>query len=148
MARSAPARSQLARGDELRPMIEEPLSSALPHHVLVVEDDVDIRDVMVEVLHERGYRVGVATNGREAIEYLASGELPDLILLDLMMPVADGLQFREWQLADPAWAKIPVAVLSADRSPVSRADALPGVERLYKPITVDDLIATVERILG
>src|SRR5450432_2279325 len=104
---------------------------------------------MVEVLHERGYRVGIATNGREAIEYLTNNsDLPALILLDLMMPVADGIQFREWQLADPTWATIPVAVLSADRSPLSRADALPGVERLYKPITVDDLIATVERMLG
>jgi len=82
--------------------------------ILVVDDDRDIRDSLVEVLGEHGYPVIGAGNGVEALEILrTSAPPPSLILLDLMMPVMDGREFRERQLENPALADIPVIVISA-----------------------------------
>ena len=82
--------------------------------VLLVEDDIDVREAVADTLDEAGYRVSPARNGQEALDMLRSGAVqPRVILLDLMMPVMDGWQFREEQLRDPALASIPVVALSA-----------------------------------
>ena len=62
--------------------------------ILVVEDDTSIRELLVELLESEGYGVASAVNGLEALKYLQSNENPDLILIDLMMPVMDGYAFR------------------------------------------------------
>ena len=67
------------------------------HRVLVIDDDWAIRETVGEVLHDAGYQVVCASNGREALDYLRQGPVPCMILLDLMMPVMDGHQFREHQ---------------------------------------------------
>ena len=68
--------------------------------VLVIDDDADIRDSIGDILELRGYRVARAANGREALERLKSGPPPCVILLDLMMPVLNGWEFREQQSRD------------------------------------------------
>src|SRR5437762_11749160 len=81
--------------------------------VLAVEDDFDLRDALVPILEYEGHRVVSAANGQEALERLQTMPPPSLILLDLMMPVMDGEEFRARQLRDPTLASIPVVVVSA-----------------------------------
>src|SRR5690242_7123757 len=90
------------------------MSQAQSRTLLVVEDDADVREALIEVLADHGYFALAAANGREALEILrAEGPRPSVILLDIMMPVMDGQQFRAAQLEDPELAAIPVIVLSA-----------------------------------
>jgi CheY-like chemotaxis protein len=116
-----------------------------PVDVLVAEDDTDVREAMLDRLETAGYRAVGVPNGMEALCWLREAEsLPPLILLDLMMPIMDGWQFREQQLEDPALAGIPVVVLSAMH------DSFHGAvnERISKPLSGKDLIALVARYCG
>lgn len=112
--------------------------------VLIVDDDPDIRDVLDNLLSIYGYRVATAENGADALDKLRRGEDPCLILLDLMMPVMDGIQFREAQLSDPALAAIPVVLVSAGGDLAAKAAAV-GAEGLTKPVDMDVLLKTVNR---
>jgi CheY-like chemotaxis protein len=107
--------------------------------ILVVEDDEDAREAMVALLQMKGYRAVPASNGKEALDYLRLARVPDLIILDLWMPVMDGWQFRTEQVKDPRLAEIPVIVVTAlsDRADVD-AD-----EIITKPVDVEHLLATV-----
>jgi CheY-like chemotaxis protein len=80
--------------------------------VLVVEDDHDTREAFAFVAEASGIAASVAANGLEALEQLRNGVHPCLIVLDLAMPVMDGFAFRREQMADPALADLPVAVMS------------------------------------
>lgn len=115
--------------------------------VLVVEDDPDGLATMIDILELSGYEAVGASNGREALQRLASGELPDLILLDLMMPVMNGWQFREAQRRSPRLAGIPVVITSADRDAQRVAQDLGVAALLTKPMAVKDLMATVDRCI-
>jgi CheY-like chemotaxis protein len=112
--------------------------------ILLVEDDADIRQTIGEVLEEEGYLVTTASDGREALEKLESGPLPHLIVLDLMMPGMDGVQFRAEQIKRRACAAIPLLVLSADTHTHELARDL-GAECLRKPVDLADLLAAVQR---
>ncbi len=107
--------------------------------ILVVEDDEDAREAMVALLQMKGYRAASAGNGKEALDYLQRAPVPDLILLDLWMPVMDGWQFRQQQKLDPRLATVPVVVVTAlsDRTDVD-AD-----EIIIKPVDVEHLLTTV-----
>jgi CheY-like chemotaxis protein len=109
--------------------------------VMIVEDDVDVQAALEETLIDAGYRVVAVSNGVEALEALASGPLPKVILLDLMMPVMDGWQFREAQRKDPRLAHIPVVVLSAHGD----SQSIEAAAYLRKPILPDVLLAALER---
>jgi CheY-like chemotaxis protein len=110
--------------------------------VLVVEDDRDIREGLLDNLIENGYESVGAANGREALTTLRTGDnLPCMILLDVMMPVMDGVAFREEQLRDPHLADIPVVLLSAHRDLAERAKALRAAAYLAKPFKMKDLLA-------
>jgi len=85
--------------------------------------------------------VACATNGQEALEMLRAGERPSLILLDVMMPVLDGRQFREEQKRDPDLASIPVIVVSA----VEGAGSLDAAGHVQKPFAVEKLLETLRR---
>jgi len=109
----------------------------------VVEDDRAIRETVVDLLKEEGFpNVSAVRHGREALEYLEkAGELPALILLDLMMPVMDGWEFRRVQQADPVLASVPTIVLSAlDQT---RAVDLKPAAFLKKPLDFDRLLQLV-----
>ena len=109
--------------------------------VLIVEDDEDLREMMAQLLTIEGYDAATVANGREALDYLSHAARPHLILLDLMMPVMDGWEFRRHQKADPKLAPVPVIVLSA--LDPSRADAVDAAAFLKKPLDFDRLLDLV-----
>jgi signal transduction histidine kinase len=113
--------------------------------LLVVEDDADIREALDGLLSMEGFRVTGCSNGREALDWLRASPKPDLILLDLMMPIMDGWQFRVAQKDDPELANIPVLALSADST--AKAAAIDAEAYLKKPVDYDTLIATIDRLL-
>jgi CheY-like chemotaxis protein len=115
------------------------------HHVLVVDDDAEIRETLKEVLEEAGYVVSLATNGADALAALSEVRHASLVLLDLMMPVMDGAEFRRRQLADPQLSDIPVIVLSASGAVGERVRDMKAFEVLRKPFSLDKLLATVAR---
>jgi CheY-like chemotaxis protein len=109
--------------------------------VFVVEDDVDTRDMLGRFLELEGYNVEIASNGKQALERLNAGVHPCVILLDLMMPVMDGWQFRRQQIQDAAIADIPVIVVSAaGRERLAEVDA---DAYLSKPVDLEQLLARV-----
>jgi len=116
-----------------------------PRRVLIVEDDLDIRDALSQVLEYEGYEVSTAGNGREALDYLNSNPKPNLILLDLMMPVMDGWQFCSEQQKTPELAGIPVVILSADGNVYQKASTVRAAGFLKKPVELETLLETVGR---
>jgi signal transduction histidine kinase len=113
--------------------------------LLVVEDDADIREALDGLLSMEGFRVKGCSNGREALDWLHVAGKPDLILLDLMMPIMDGWQFRVAQKDDPELATIPVLALSADAT--AKAAAIDADAYLKKPVDYETLIDTIDRLL-
>jgi CheY-like chemotaxis protein len=111
--------------------------------VLLIEDDADIRETIAAVLELEGYSVDTVSNGSEALTRLSGGYRPGLILLDLMMPVMDGWEFRRKQLLDDDLARIPTVVLSGDASVTKKAHSLGVAHSLGKPITIDALLGMV-----
>jgi len=110
--------------------------------VLVVEDDLDIREVMRMVLEASGYQVFEAGDGAEAL-VVARAHRPGAILLDLMMPGMDGFQFRELQLQDPEIAAIPVVIVSGGGAVPQKAAELGAAGYLVKPTDVQSLLAVM-----
>jgi CheY-like chemotaxis protein len=113
--------------------------------ILLVEDDKYIRESLEELLIDEGYEVATAKNGVEAFEVLESGRLPRVILLDLMMPIMDGFQFREKQLASLQFADIPVVAMSAYGDVGKNKEKLNVRAYLKKPVDIDDVLATVQK---
>jgi two-component system, cell cycle sensor histidine kinase and response regulator CckA len=114
--------------------------------ILLVEDDHAIRDALQGILEDEGYAVVTAGNGHQALERLRSQAAPDLIVLDLRMPVMDGWQFRAAQKGDPALAGIPVLAISADGS--AKAAAIDAHAYLRKPLSTDALLGAISRIFA
>lgn len=114
-------------------------------NILVVDDDTDIRDLLADVLTDEGYGVTCAQQGLEALTLLQQGLRPCVILLDLMMPVMNGWQFRAQQQQDPSLAAIPVVVLSAHANLSQEASALQANASLPKPLHFDDLLTKVQQ---
>ena len=110
--------------------------------ILVVDDDPDIRDSLQEVLEDEGYTVNCVGNGREALEYLQRSPHPCVILLDLMMPVMDGWQFRREQKQNPSIADIPLIVITATGK---RPVLIDADELVMKPLDLGRLFEAIER---
>jgi CheY-like chemotaxis protein len=119
-------------------------ASAMSCTVLLVEDDPDVLGMMDQLLRLEGFTPVTAMNGREALRLLKTGLQPEVILLDLMMPVMDGWAFRRAQRADADIAGIPVIVLTA-AAHISH-DELEAVAVFRKPVPLDDVIAVLTRL--
>jgi CheY-like chemotaxis protein len=116
-------------------------NAVVKHLVMVVDDDDDIRETLAGLLEDEGYAVAAFPSGHEALNALRRGVAPQVILLDLMMPVMDGTEFRRAQLADPALAAIPVILITAaGLERVSREDFS---EVLRKPLKIDRVLELV-----
>jgi CheY-like chemotaxis protein len=113
--------------------------------ILIVDDDLNIRREVSEILGEEGFDVLVASGGAEALRILATSARPAVILLDLVMPRTDGWDLRRAQLADPRLASIPVLVFSSlDGGPRDVAD-LRAAGFVAKPFTIAQLLGAIER---
>ena len=111
-----------------------------PHRVLVIDDDIDIRTLLELVFEHAGCTVLTAANGAEGLK-AARLSKPSVIILDLMMPVMDGREFRARQRADPDLGGIPVIVTSAAHNLAQRTDGLDAVAVFAKPLDFDALVA-------
>jgi CheY-like chemotaxis protein len=114
--------------------------------VLVVDDDHDVRAALVELLETEGYDVVAAANGRVALARLRAGVRPCAIVLDLMMPIMDGWEFRAAQLGDADLRDIPVIILSAAglSEEIVRAQLDP-LAYVPKPPPTEGLLAAISR---
>jgi CheY-like chemotaxis protein len=120
--------------------------------ILIIEDDVDIRESLQEFLEGEGHEVHAAGNGEQAFQMLrksqgASGKAApiDLILLDLMMPVMNGVEFRRKQVEDPKLSRIPVIVISADNRTQSIASSLGLQWCIQKPMNLEELLKALDQ---
>jgi len=118
----------------------------LTGQILIVDDDLDIRETLCELLQAEGYRCTGAANGQEALLSLREQPSPDLILLDLMMPVMDGFDFRSAQLESESWRQIPVIVVSASGRSKQAARDMAAADYLEKPIDVALLLQKVRSL--
>jgi CheY-like chemotaxis protein len=130
-----PARAKRAEGEQ---RVAVPMRPTMAR-VLVVDDDLELQESLAEAIGLGGHEVSVASNGAEALDVLRSRHI-DLVILDVMMPVMDGVQFRAEQKRDPAIAGIPVIVVSA-ASPIPKIDA---AQILAKPVELRTLLSAVD----
>jgi len=114
--------------------------------ILLVDDDVDLVTVMRGALESKAYDVIVAYNGQEGLEK-AKKEKPDLVILDILMPVADGFVFADQFRKDPSLAKVPVLALTSFSESLGQPFAFDVSEYISKPIKPKDLVAKVEEFL-
>src|ERR1700694_4016978 len=112
----------------------------------MVDDDALIRDTLATALGDEGYAVRVASNGRAALVTIGTWR-PDVIVLDLMMPVMDGHTFRAAQRAAAETAQIPVIVLSAAHEVHGRAASLGAAAIFAKPFDLEALLNAIARLL-
>jgi CheY-like chemotaxis protein len=117
-----------------------------PAHVLIVDDDADLREALVTLLQSEGHHVIEAANGQLALDALASGPGIGMVILDLMMPVMDGLTFLAHK-ARGAHAAIPVVIFSS--SPSIGLEGLAGVSSVVpKLVGIEALLAAIRRAKG
>src|SRR6266852_4239075 len=120
--------------------------------ILVVDDEYFLVETLSALLETEGYRVVSAANGKDGLAQLVK-ESPDLVLTDLMMPVADGLQLLRGLHALPDFRSLPVVMMSASRQGVARSRHPKGRSLgrsafLRKPFDVDELLPIIERLIG
>jgi CheY-like chemotaxis protein len=112
--------------------------------ILVVEDDAGIRDSVEECLASEGHVTASVANGAEALEWLAREPVPDVVVLDLIMPVMNGAELIERLRAEPRLAAVPVVLMTAAMS--GSGLGLPAADTvLPKPFDLDALLDAVER---
>ncbi len=124
---------------------------AATHHgkrLLIIDDDFITQESMSTLLASDGYRVATACNGQDALERLHGYEKPDLILLDLKMPVMDGCHFCAARQKDVRLASIPVVIVSGMSDVAEQAAALGAARYLQKPVDVVELLHALRECCG
>lgn len=118
-----------------------------PECILVVDDSTDNLYLMQFILESQGYKVGLADNGREALQKISRCH-PDLILLDIMMPNMNGYEVIQHLQEDENLPFIPIYLLTADAY-VSYSDAVASGANglIHKPIDINELLLEVQRVL-
>jgi CheY-like chemotaxis protein len=111
--------------------------------IMVIDDDAAVRSALTDLLEEQGYRVVAIGDGKEGLRHLSQHDLPRLILLDLMMPAADGWQFHAEQLMNPTLASIPVIIITA--APGAAATRALGLEVVGKPFDTRRLLSLIRQ---
>jgi CheY-like chemotaxis protein len=120
------------------------MTLAVHHYVLIVDDDRCIREALSELLVDEGYAVKAAEDGQQALEICRSSPAPDVILLDLAMPVMDGLEFARVKAAEPLLSQIPICVMTASGPGATLPREAAMV--LRKPLDTDELIAAIKQL--
>jgi CheY-like chemotaxis protein len=122
--------------------------------ILVVDDDVDFQVIMRRMLEGEGYEVSIAENGNQALEMVRRGEMPDVILLDVMMATTlEGVDVAREIKGDPALEDVPIIMVSSIATSPEAAE-FPEYEHipidgwLSKPVQRDVLLKTLERFVS
>ena len=110
--------------------------------ILVVEDDIDIRSALVQILRMEGHVTAEAANGKEALEYIRNNPKPCMVLLDMMMPVMSGRQFLDAFKNEPESSSVPVVIISAV---ADRIDTTGAKEFIRKPLEVSKLLEVIAK---
>jgi len=114
--------------------------------IFIVEDDEAIRESLIELLEGEGYEISAAEDGQVAIDHLQSMvELPNLILLDLMMPIKDGFQFCIEKEQNEKLSRIPVVIMSADGQIKEKQEQARASGYIRKPVDIDEILRAVRR---
>jgi two-component system, chemotaxis family, chemotaxis protein CheY len=140
--------TQLALGSVERPPehVWQSTGRVAGKRVLVVDDDPDIRELLFTALEDEGFEVVPAGNGQEALAIIKTFR-PDVIVLDLMMPVMDGWQFaNELRARDEGDEDIPIVLLSAARDLKTHAKALAAADIIEKPFDLAELLPKIARV--
>lgn len=118
------------------------LGTVKSKRVLIIDDEIDVRLALADMLVTEGYKVATARNGADALDYLKSrDELPDLIILDINMPVKDGLEFRYDQRRMADLNHIPIVMMSGD---IERRNGAPDIEAfIAKPFERQDVLNAI-----
>lgn len=116
--------------------------------VLIVEDEYGNAEVLQLLLEAEGYRVALASNGKQAMDILRTGEQPDLILSDFMMPVMNGGEFGAVLKQDAALRKVPFVFMSGTSEEVVQRVFAAYDAFLVKPVELDSLLVVIERLLA
>ncbi|QRN99087.1 response regulator [Archangium violaceum] len=114
-------------------------------NILVVEDEFDVQQVVADVLRDEGYEVAVCGNGREALEYLRKHR-PDVVVMDVMMPILSGPQVLEQMAKSPELKGVPVILMSEISPPESEPRRWRSF--LRKPFRLEQLLDAVSRVSG
>jgi CheY-like chemotaxis protein len=117
--------------------------------IMVVDDEPDIRAILSKILNKRGYEVDLYESAEEAIEKLRSGDRPDLIILDLMMPGMSGIEACRVIKSDPTLKDIPVIILTVMVEPETKEESREAGADAHvdKPINMAKLFRTIESLL-
>ncbi len=137
-----------AHGKPTTPLFARPSAPAASEakpSLLIVDDEELARESLAELLELEGYEVLMAENGKVALEMLAAGQRPSVILLDLMMPVLDGWQFLEARKADASLAAMPVVLISGQADSAAVAKSYPRTNYLQKPVPLPKLLTILSR---
>jgi DNA-binding response OmpR family regulator len=118
----------------------------MPDHVLIVEDDLDLAEVVQRILEQRGYETTIVGNGIEALEAVAL-RMPALIILDMMMPLMDGWEFAA-EFHNRHGHAAPIIVVTAAESARARAAEIGADAVVTKPFDGKQLVTLVERLIG
>ena len=117
----------------------------MSHEILIVEDDSALREALAQVLSDEGYELFSARDGLEAVNCLKKGNRPDVILLDLSMPVVNGWEFRMFQKRDPELARIPVVIITAGGYTREEVAWLEPAALVPKPVDLTVLLSVIRR---
>ena len=119
-------------------------------HILCIEDEADMVELMRLILTQRGYKVTGTTDGYHGLEIIKK-EKPDLVLLDLMMPNIDGWEVYQQMKADESTKHIPVIVVTAKTQNIDKVLGLHVAkveDYISKPFSPEDLVKSVEKVLN
>lgn len=120
------------------------------YHILCIEDEPDMIELIRLILEPRGLKVSGALGGKEGLDFLNT-DVPDLILLDLMMPDMDGWDVYKMVKSNPVWSNIPVIVVTAKAQSIDKVLGLHIAkveDYVTKPFSPDDLVSSISRVLG
>jgi DNA-binding response OmpR family regulator len=120
----------------------------MPKKILIADDEPNIVVSLEFLMKQKGYAVRVVSNGKDALDAIAEFA-PDLVLLDVMMPVLSGYELAQKVRANPAWAGIRIIMLSAKGRDVevTKGMAVGADAYVTKPFSTKDLVAKVEELL-
>jgi CheY-like chemotaxis protein len=121
--------------------------SGAPPLVMIVDDDDDVRESLKDVIDSIRCDVAIARNGRDALDQLSIGTIPDVILLDLMMPDMDGFEFLVEVRKSVALSRIPILIITAAGDAKAEAHKVGAAGAVQKPFKLTDLLRALHDVL-